>query len=122
MNSYKLALSKAKPAEMKFLLAYTFKIGCKLIVDGEAIGFQKDGQDIHYVTSGDDAMPPEGVKAFGSLIAIETLDNLESKIVGVVDIYKWSQQLDQNKFDIIDKINIEEEDIEIYAIGKSVEQ
>ena len=121
MSSYKLPLIKALPMEMKYLAAYAYKIGAKLIVDGETVGYQKDFQDIHYVSSGEDALPPEGVVPFGSLIAVETADNLEAKKQGVKDVYQWSLKLDQNLFDTVQLITLEGEDIEIFVIAKSIE-
>jgi hypothetical protein len=125
--SYKLSLIKALPSEMKFISAYAFKIGAKLVVDDpDCVGFFKEKNiggliELHNLNLQleEDCNPPENVEiAPGAGVAVKTEESLESKKNGILGLYAWAQKLDQNLYHEIEKVQIENSEGYLYTIVK----
>lgn len=124
--SYKLSLIKALPSEIKFISAYAFKIGAKLIVDdAQCVGLFKEENngviELHNLTfpPEDDCNPPDNVElAPGAGVAVQTENHLESKKNGVLGLYAWAEKLDQNLYHKIEKINVQDSEEYFFVITK----
>ena len=127
--SYKLPLLKALPNEVKYLTAYASLMGAKLMVDDpDSIRFIKEYMTeitqvegefvtkkmIQQVTNifypeDEGAKPPDGIFPFENSLGVPTEDNLDSKKAGVLQIYQWSQKLNQNLYQLVNLVKVPED-------------